>query len=163
MSVRVRRWVLLLLALSAADTGVWATLAPRSWHDMFPGGGHHWLAVLGPYNEHLSRDVGGLYLALLVLSAGAALRPADGYLVRLTAAAWLAFSIPHLIYHLGHLDLLGGTDKVLNVIGLGAAVIAGGALLLPYRRVPAVTSAAGGTSPAGGPHGAARRDEETVI
>ena len=151
MSARVRRWVLLLLALSAADVGVWATLAPRSWHDTFPGAGHHWLAVLGPYNEHLSRDVGGLYLALLALSAGAALRPADGYLVRLTAVAWLAFSIPHLIYHLGHLDMFDGLDKVLNVIGLGAAVIAGGALLLPYRRVPDVTSAAGGTSSAGGP------------
>jgi hypothetical protein len=163
MSGRVRRWVLLLLALSAADTGVWATLAPRSWYDAFPGAGHHWVAVLGPYNEHLSRDVGGLYLALLVLSAGAAVRPADGYLVRLTAAAWLAFSIPHLIYHLGHLDMLEGTDKVLSVIGLGAVVIAGGALLLPYRRVPDVTSAAGGTSPAADPHSAARRDEETVI
>jgi hypothetical protein len=79
------------------------------------------------------------------------LRPVDGYLVRLTAAAWLAFSIPHLIYHLAHLDMLDGTDKVLNVIGLGAVVIAGGALLLPYRRVPDVTAAAGGTSSAGGP------------
>jgi hypothetical protein len=143
--------VLLLLALAGADTGVWATLAPRSWYDTFPGAGHHWLAVLGPYNEHLSRDVGGLYLALLVLSVGAALRPADGYLVRLTAAAWLAFSIPHLIYHLAHPGMLDGTDKVLSVIGLGAVVIAGGALLLPYRRVPDVTSAAGGASPAGGP------------
>src|SRR5258706_14204293 len=96
MSARVRRWMLLALALAGADTGVWATLAPRSWDDTFPGAGHHWLTVLGPYNEHLSRDVGGLYLALLVLSAGAALRPADGYLGRRTAAAWLAFSHPHL-------------------------------------------------------------------
>jgi hypothetical protein len=47
--------------------------------------------------------------------------------------------------------MFDGTDKVLNVIGLGAVVIASGALLLPYRRVPDVISAAGGMSPAGGP------------
>jgi hypothetical protein len=140
--------VLVLLALSAADTGVWATLAPRSWYDMFPGAGHYWVAVLGPYNEYLSRDVGGLYLALLVLSAGAALRPADGYLVRLTAVAWLAFSVPHLIYHLAHPGMLGGTDKVLSVTGLSAVVMAGGALLLACRRVPDVAPA-GFTSSAG--------------
>ena len=50
--------------------------------DTFPGGGRHWLPMLGAYNEHLARDVGALYLALAVLSAGAALRAADGYLTR---------------------------------------------------------------------------------
>lgn len=95
-----RRWVLVLLALPGAYVGIWAHFLPASWYRSFPGFGRHWLPQLGPYNEHLSRDVGALYLALAVLSAGAAWRAGDTYLVRLTALVWLVFSVPHLIYHL---------------------------------------------------------------
>jgi hypothetical protein len=41
--------------------------------------------------------VGSLYCALTALSVGAALRPADRYLVRLTGLVWLVFSVPHFI------------------------------------------------------------------
>ena len=133
MSAGVRRWILVVLALTAVFVGVWAAFAPVSWYNSFPGAGHHWLPVLGPYNEHLARDTGGLYLALLVLSVGSALRPANDFLVRLAGATWLAFSIPHLAYHSAHLDMYHGADWILNVIALGGTVVLAALLLLPVR------------------------------
>jgi len=35
------------------------------------------------------------------------------------AVAWLAWAVPHLVYHLRHLDVFSSTDdKVLNVVAL---------------------------------------------
>jgi hypothetical protein len=141
MTSSARRVVLVILAILAAYVGAWAVSAPANWYASFPGGGHHWLPVLGPYNEHLARDVGGLYLALAVLGIGAALRPADGFLVRLTGLAWLAFSVPHLIYHLGHLTIYPTADKVANAVGLIAVVVLALLLLLPVRVRQSVTVA----------------------
>ena len=80
---------------------MWAVVAPRSFFTAFPGGGHRWVVLDGPYNEHLLRDVGALYLARLVLTLAAARRPAPD-LVRLTGEVWLVFSVPHLAYHSAH-------------------------------------------------------------
>ena len=33
---------LVYLAVNAALLGLWASLAPRSWFDNFPGAGHNW-------------------------------------------------------------------------------------------------------------------------
>jgi hypothetical protein len=78
---------------------------------------------------------------MAALTVGAALRPADGYLVRLTGLAWLVFSVPHLVYHLGHLEHFGTADRIGNVISLSAFVVAGAILLLPVReRVRATVS-----------------------
>lgn len=126
----VRRVLLGVLALVAAYVGVWAAFLPTSWYRSFPGFGRHWLPPLGAYNEHLTRDVGALYLALTALSAGAAWRAADTYLVRLTALVWLVFSVPHLVYHLRHLDMYTGVDQPLNVVALGFFVVAGAVLLM---------------------------------
>jgi hypothetical protein len=133
MTSSVRRVLLVLLAAIAVFVGAWAVSAPADWYASFPGGGHHWLPMLGPYNEHLSRDVGALYLALAVLSVGAAVRAGDGFLVRLTALAWLAFSIPHLIYHLDHLSHYARIDQAGNVVSLSLFVVVGLFLLLPVR------------------------------
>jgi hypothetical protein len=95
--------------------------------------GHRWLTVDGPFNEHLVRDVGTLYLALLALSVGAAVT-GNPPTVRLTAVAWLVFSVPHLAYHLAHLDGYSPVDKMLNVVALGATVLLP-AMLLPVRRL----------------------------
>nr|AGS49532.1 hypothetical protein [uncultured bacterium esnapd8] len=48
--------------------GVWAAVLPVSFYNDFRLPGRRWVSALGPYSEHLIRDVGGLYLALLVLS-----------------------------------------------------------------------------------------------
>ena len=60
----MQRITLAVLAVQGLVLGCWAAFAPRSLYDDFPGFGHHWVVVDGPYNEHLVRDVGSLFLAL---------------------------------------------------------------------------------------------------
>ncbi|GAA3345991.1 hypothetical protein GCM10020358_55260 [Amorphoplanes nipponensis] len=133
MTATLRRTLLLLQAATALYVGVWAAAAPDSWWRSFPGAGHHWLPALGAYNEHLARDVGALYLALALVTLGAAARPADDFLVRLTAAAWLVFSVPHLAYHLGHLGHYPLADRWGNVLSLGLVTLVPAVLLAPRR------------------------------
>jgi hypothetical protein len=133
MTTGFRRWVLWITAGIAAYVGLWAMAGPRSWYDNFPGFGFNWLPPLGTYNEHLARDVGSLYCALTALTVGAALRPADRYLVRLTGVVWLVFSVPHFVFHLLHLDMYDRIDQVLNVVSLGYFVVVGAALTAPWR------------------------------
>lgn len=130
MSINARRTVAGVLGLMAAFVGFWAAVGPASWYQSFPLPGRHWVSALGPYNEHLARDVGGLYLALFVISAWAVLRP-QPETFRLTGAAWLAFSIPHLAFHLLHLDMFTTPDKIGNIVALAGAVVLAAALLLP--------------------------------
>ena len=130
MSINAKRIVSGVLGLTAALVGLWAALGPRSWYDSFPLPGRHWVSALGPYNEHLARDVGGLYLALLVISAWAVLRPHRETFL-LAGAAWLVFSIPHLAFHLQHLDMLPAVDQAGNIVTLGGTVVLAAALLLP--------------------------------
>lgn len=120
-----------VLALCALDVGLWASIAPRSFFTSFPAPGHHWVDGLGPYNEHLVRDVGGLYLALALLSLWALVRPE---LTTSCGAAWIAFNAPHLAFHLRHFDVLSTVDKVGNVVGLGASLLLAIVLVLPTRR-----------------------------
>jgi hypothetical protein len=128
MNATATRVVLALLAFSSAVVGLWATLAPRSFYDNFPGGSRTWVAADGPYNEHLVRDVGELNLALTVVTVFALVVLART-LVLATALAWLVYSVPHLVYHLRHLDPFNGSDEVAVPVSLTLAV-AGGLLLL---------------------------------
>jgi sterol desaturase/sphingolipid hydroxylase (fatty acid hydroxylase superfamily) len=124
----VSRVILALLAATAAQLGLWATIAPRSFFEDFPGGGRHWVAVDGPYNEHLVRDFGGLNLALafVLIVALVHLTPV---LVRTAAIASLLFAVPHFVHHARHLDVLtSSSDKTVNMVLLGLAN--GGPVLL---------------------------------
>ncbi|HST80491.1 MAG TPA: hypothetical protein VLL08_01990 [Kineosporiaceae bacterium] len=132
MTARQTRWMLTVLGVTAAWTGPWALLAPRQFYNSFPGAGRHWIVMDGAYNEHLIRDVGAMYLALLVLSAGAAIR-ADPGTTRLAGASWVAFGLPHLVYHSAHLSMYGSLDRALNLLALGASVALGALLCLPAR------------------------------
>ncbi len=116
------RLLLGLLAAGALVVGAWALLAPASFYDGFPGFGRAWVAVDGPYNEHLVRDFGGLQLAMAVVSAAGA---ANGRapIARAVGAAWLVFSLPHLAYHVAHLDLYGPVDVAGNLVALGLQVL----------------------------------------
>jgi nucleoside-diphosphate-sugar epimerase len=115
------RGLLAALALGSLVVGGWAALAPRRFYDGFPGLGRRWVAVDGPFNEHLVRDVGTLNLALFVVLAVAAVSLAP-IVVRSAAAAALVFGTPHLIYHLAHLDVLPTPDRVANVLVLALTV-----------------------------------------
>ncbi len=130
MGSRNKQFIVAVLALSAALVGGWAQFAPHEFYTSFPLPGHHWVSPLGPYDEHLVRDVGGMYLGLLVISLWALVRP-HGETFALVGSGWLAFSIPHLVYHLGHLDMFGTTDVVGNVVGLAGTVVLAALLLVP--------------------------------
>jgi hypothetical protein len=127
------RIALIALALPNLALGAWAVLAPHSWYDDFPGGGRHWVSALGPYNEHLSTDVGAFFLAMgaLLLFAGVVL---DRLLIQAALGALLIFSVPHLIWHLGELGPYGTLDSVLNVISLSLVVVVPVLLLLMLRQ-----------------------------
>ena len=121
------RVILALLAASAVSLGLWATIGPRQFYDDFPGGGRHWVAIDGPYNEHLVRDFGALNLALAVVLI-VALVHMTPVLVRTAAIASLLFAVPHFVYHARHLDVFSSSDKVANMVLLGLAV--GGPVVL---------------------------------
>jgi hypothetical protein len=110
------------LAFVALELGVWATVAPHSFYNSFPGGGRHWVAVDGPYNEHLMRDFGGLNLALALLTI-AALVVGTRALVATAAGAWLVWSVPHVAYHAANLGVYGTSDQVANMFTLSLAVV----------------------------------------
>ncbi len=71
--------------------------APISSYDAFPGLGLSWLPQLGPYNEHLVKDVGAMLLALAVLSVVALWHADDGRSSRMAGAVWLAFTVLHSV------------------------------------------------------------------
>lgn len=121
------------LAVVAAITGVWAYFAPRSWYDGFPGLGLSWLPQLGPYNEHFCKDVGAMFLALLVLSVAAICCIDNQAVVRIAAGAWLTFNALHWWFHMTMLHMYSTRDAVLNVILLSLLVIMAATLLIPRR------------------------------
>jgi hypothetical protein len=133
MSITAKRVVAVALGLTAISVGAWAAAAPRSFFTSFPLPGHHWVAAEPPYNEHLTRDVGGLYLALFVVSIWAAVRPRQE-MFAMAGLAWEAFSLPHLVFHTMHLDTLSTGDAVANVVALGTTVLLAALLLAPARK-----------------------------
>ncbi len=135
-----RTWRDVILAAFAVQwlgTGLWAVLAPRSFYDSFPGGGRQWVAVDGPFNEHLLRDVGGLFCALGVLSGFALLRRSAD-LARATGLAVAVFSVPHVVYHLANTEPLESTaDAVASVGSLAFGLVIAVALVVSPSGTPA--------------------------
>jgi hypothetical protein len=130
MPERITKLVLAVLAINSAAIGLWAAFAPRAFYDNFPGGNHTWIALDGPYNEHLVRDVGELNLALTVVTVFA-LVLMSRQLVLATATAWLVYGVPHLVYHVRHLDPFRGFDKTSIPAGLALVVVSALLLLVP--------------------------------
>ena len=105
-----------------------------SFYDTFPSAGFGpWVGVDGPFNEHLIRDVGALYLALVGAGVVAALsRRADASIA--VGVAWLVFSVPHFTYHLAHLHGLAPLDAVAQPISLALSLVLEHPLVIPPRR-----------------------------
>lgn len=120
MRETVLRIGLAVLGVPALVIGVWAAFFPRSFYEDFPGFGRMWVAPDGPYNEHLVRDVGELNLALVVVTA-VALVTLGPWLVRAALAGWLVYSVPHLVYHLRHMEPFATDDQV--SIGASLALV----------------------------------------
>jgi hypothetical protein len=135
MNIRIKQVLTGILALTGVDAGLWACWWPRQFYDSFPGFGHHWVMGLGPYNEHLVRDVGGLYLALAIVAIWATVRP-RAEVFAMVGLGWLGFNIPHAIYHLRHLDMFDRVDQVGNVVTLVGVTVLAALLLVPVSRPP---------------------------
>ena len=87
------------MAAGQAEIGVWGLLAPHSFYASYPGAGQHWVAAMGPYDEHLVRDFAAMELGFAVLLACAAIW-FERRLVLVAGAAFLAATVPHFAYHL---------------------------------------------------------------
>ena len=127
MTTPIARGIAWALAASAAYVGFWAMAWPHSFFTSFPGLGQAWVSPLGPFNEHLVRDVGGLYVALLVFSGWAAAR-GDAGALRALGWAWLAFGLPHLAFHATHRHGFSTTEWAasltpLTLAALGATIL----------------------------------------
>jgi hypothetical protein len=131
---------LLALGVPLIVIGAWALFGPRSFYDNFPTSDSHWISALGPYDEHLVRDFGSLYLALggLLVSAGVLL---NRLLVQVGLIVGLVYAVPHLVFHASETGSLSTADNIVNISLLALAVIAGVALLAATR-APEVPRAA---------------------
>jgi hypothetical protein len=130
MNPRSNQVCVALLGASGAFVGVWALFFPAQFYTSFPGFGLHWVDALGPYNEHLARDVGGLYSALAVMSFWAAFRPTRERLA-LLGMGWLTFNTAHCLFHLHHLEAYGTADRIGNVALLVGVTVLACLLLVP--------------------------------
>jgi hypothetical protein len=139
----VLRIGLAVLAVPALIIGFWAAFAPRSFYDDFPGLGRTWVAPDGPFNEHLVRDVGELNLALAVVTV-VALVVLGPVLVRAVLAGWLVYSVPHLVYHLRHMQPFTTDDQVSIGTSLALVPLVAVALLVIDLRAPRVPEPVGG-------------------
>ena len=136
----LRRIALVIIAAGSVVVGVWAQAFPRSFYDDFPGAGRVWVAVDGPYNEHLVRDVGGLNLALAFVAL-IALVTGSILVARAAGGAALIFGLPHLAYHAAHLDGFDVADAVGIVVSLTLAALAGLLALAGHGPSPEPASA----------------------
>lgn len=109
--------------------GAWAAFAPASFYRDFPIIRPAWVAVDGPYNEHLIRDVGAMFLALAVIALVAAVTGSAGQ-ARLAGLAWLVFSVIHFAYHVTHLHVYTSLDQWLNVVSQVASILVALAVVL---------------------------------
>jgi hypothetical protein len=120
----LRRIALVVILAGSLGVGLWAQVSPRSFYDDFPGAGRVWVAVDGPFNEHLVRDVGGLNLAVGFVAA-LALVTGSVLVARAAGGAALVFGAPHLLYHALHLDPFDTGDVVALLVSLTLAAVAG--------------------------------------
>jgi len=134
----VVRIALALLAVVGLQVGLWAAFAPQSFYDDFPGAGRIWVSVDGPYNQHLVRDVGALNLALAVVAIVAFVTLSRAAVLA-AGGAWLAYGVPHLIYHLRRLEPLDTADQVAVPLSLFLSVVLGALVLWTGWRNPGET------------------------
>lgn len=128
----VFRAILGVLGAVQLTDGLYALFAPRSFYTDFPLG-RGWVEALPAYNEHLTRDVGALFVGTAVVLLAAAWF-LERRLIYVALGSFLAFSLPHFIYHSFNLEPYSAGDAIANVAGLFFTVVAPVALLVLMRR-----------------------------
>jgi hypothetical protein len=119
---------LALLAAVEIVLGLWTLLFPASFYADVPT-----VDLTPPFSEHLFRDFGGATLGLAVVLTAAAVWT-ERRLVVVALLAYLAFSVPHLVFHLGHLDGAGAPAATALVVVLAGSVVLPLALLVVALR-----------------------------
>ena len=126
MDTLAPRWVRIgLLALLAApqlSIGLWAMVAPQNWFESFPGLGPALVAGEPPFNRHLVTDVGAGFFAVGIAVALAAYW-GTSRAVKLSLAVMVAFTAPHVAYHVSHpAPGLSSVADLANVALLGSGI-----------------------------------------
>ncbi|HUR78775.1 MAG TPA: hypothetical protein VMZ22_12570 [Acidimicrobiales bacterium] len=114
------RWTQILLGLNLVTLlplAIWPLVSPRSFYGDFPGGPYHWIDINGPYNEHFLRDFGALNAAIVVVIVFALWKPSVA-LLQATGVAIAVYALPHMVYHLAHLDVYEPDEKLIAVAPL---------------------------------------------
>lgn len=119
-STLLARIGLALVAAGNLEVGLWSEISPRGFYGNFPAPGHHWIAALGPYNEHLIRDYAAAELGFAVLLACMTVWFAERRMVLAGGLAFLAATLPHFAYHL---TTTGSFKTADNVVSLGSFVV----------------------------------------
>jgi len=116
------RPALVILAVPNLIAGWWGVIAPEHWFDTFPGWAPRLVAAIPPYNEHLATDAAaGLFASGFVAAVAAWWMQRDVVIVSM--AAYLAFALPHAVFHLANpADALATSEDVVNVGSLAIAV-----------------------------------------
>jgi hypothetical protein len=131
MKLLLDRISLVFNGVTSAYVGIFAYFAPQAFHAGFPGFGLRWLPQLGPYNEHLLKDVGGFYLAITVLIFVALANARKPVVVPMTGAALLVFNSLHFVYHMTMLHMYEPRDQWLNAVLLALLVVLSIILVIP--------------------------------
>jgi hypothetical protein len=106
-----------ILAVIQLGTGIWQLFWPQGFYADFPT-----VDLAPPFNEHLMRDFGGATVAIGVIVVAVAVWFEKRYVV-LVLLAYLAFSIPHAVFHFTHLHDATTADIAFQVMALGGAVL----------------------------------------
>ena len=123
--LRAGLWFLVAVELVV---GLVATLAPRAFYDHVP-----WVDLMPPYCEHLMRDYGTMNLSLALVFVVAA-TTMERRMVRVALGAYLLFAIPHLIFHVTHLENFTTAAAVGQTTTLAIALLPAALLILTGRR-----------------------------
>ena len=135
----IARAILAVATISNGVIGLWATFSPRGFYDDFPGFGKVWVAVDGPFNEHLIRDVGAWSLGLTVLTLAAAWSLERG-LVLVAGLALVLQNVPHAQYHLSAPNPFDSTsEQVQSVSGIVLLAVLGAVVAVLAWRSPGAT------------------------
>ncbi len=130
---RLHTFALAFSTVLGLFVGGWAYFSARSFYDSFPGVLGSWVSVDGPYNEHLIRDVGAMYLALAAASIGGLIwRHPIAF--RVLGIAWTVFGALHFAYHALHLEHMSMDAAIGEMVALGVSLLLGILLLIPGRR-----------------------------
>lgn len=124
-ALRAGLWFLTFVELAV---GLVATLAPRAFYDYVP-----WVDLMPPYSEHLMRDYGAMNLSLALVFV-VAVTTMDRRVARVALGAYLLFAVPHLVFHVTHLENFTTAAAVGQTTTLAIAVLPAALLILTRRR-----------------------------